>query len=197
MIVLMIILKSFAILGVNIGLGYLISYCLHFYLFYPYQVKILKNYQLPFSPGLLFRKKEKLITFLHLKIREYLDFSRRQVYEINFLTEFETKIFNEVYPYIKKIVDWEWLPLALSKHVDLILTQLTKLLLNQLTRKLLPFLIKEYEIKKKIDLLDLKLDIYKLKKYFEEHFYRFFLYFNLFFFVIVGFINLFLFWILC
>jgi len=194
--VFIVILKGLIVFGINVGFGYLISYCFHFFLFYPRKIYIFNRYPLKFTPGLLFRKKKQLINYLKRIVAEYYDYVRRDYFDSNFLTEYENKIYNEVFPHVKSFVDREWIPSFISKKLNHLLSELVWMIIYQLSRTILPRILREVEIEKKIDILDVKMDIFKLREYFEEYVYKYFLYFNLAFFAVVGIMNMIVFWIL-
>ena len=190
------IFKGLVILGVNISFGYLISYCLHFYLFYPRDVYFFNKYHFYFSPGLIFRKKKKLISYMHSKVAEYLTCVKEDYFHKNFLTEYEEMFYKEAYDYLKRSLDLDWLPKLIKEKLEYLLSHLVWTVILKLTRTIIPELIQEYNIDQKIDKLDMILDVYKLRTLFEEHFYRYMLYFNLFFFSVVGVLNMIMFFLL-
>ncbi len=194
--IIMFIIKALFVLVINIGLGYILSYCFHAFFFYPKKLYFLGKYPVSFTPGLLHRKKKQLIDYLNKKLNEYFDYVKKDYFDINFLTEFENKIFNDCYPHIHKFLNKDWLPGFLKTRLEYLISDLLWLIIYKLTRKIIPKLLKDYQAEKQILLLDIKLDIYKLKQLFEEHVFKYFLYFNLVFFTIIGIINMFLFVIL-
>ena len=194
--ILITILKGIIVLGINIGFGYVISLCFHFYFFYPRKIVLFNTYELKFTPGLVFRKKKQLINLLHKTLNDYFDFAKRDYSHPNFLTEYENKLYEEVFPYIKDFISKEWMPAFISSKIESILSDLTWFLIYKLSRTIIPRLLKELEVEKKIDILDAKLDVYRLRDYFDEYFYKYYLYFNLAFFAVVGILNMIVFWIL-
>lgn len=190
------ILKGLVVLGVNIGFGYLITYSFHFFLFYPRKICLFGKYPLKFTPGLLFRKKKQLIDYLKKIMADYYDYVSRDYFDKNLLTEYENKIYNEIFPHIKKFVTKEWLPSFISDRINNLLSDLTWMIIYQLSRNILPQILREVQVERKIDILDMKMDIFKVREYFEEYVYKYLLYFNLTFFAVVGVINMIVFWIL-
>ena len=193
---LLIILKGVIVLGVNIGFGYILSECIHFYLFHPRKIVVCNKIDLRFTPGLVFRKKRQFINYLHKLLIDYFDYAKRDYFQVNFLTEYENKLYDELFPLITKYINKDWIPEFISKKLDSVLSDLTWMLIYKLSRTLIPRLLKDLQVEKKIDLLDTKLDVYKLRDYFDEYFYKYFLQFNLAFFAFVGVMNMVVFWIL-
>ena len=194
--ILCIIFKGLIILSVNIGFGYIISRCFYLYLFYPRDIYFFGKYHFYFSPGLVFRKKNQLISYLHTKLEEYLDYAKKDYFHKNFLTEYEDRFYREVFNYLKRMIDIDWLPKMIKAKVKSLLSNIIWTLIYKITRTIIPKLLKDLRADQRIDELDLIIDVYKLRALFEEHFYRFMLSFNLFFFGIVGIINMIMFWIL-
>ena len=190
------ILKGIIVLGINIGFGYLISLCFHFYFFYPRKIYLFNKFDVHFTPGLAFRKKKQLINFLHKSLNDYIDYSKRDYTQTNFLTEYENKLYNEVFPYIKDFIIKEWVPDFISSKICSVISDLTWMIIYKISRTIIPRLLKEFEVEKKIDILDAKLDVYRLRDYFDEYVYKYYLNFNLIFFAIVGVMNMIVFWIL-
>ncbi|MDD4156115.1 MAG: hypothetical protein WC234_01990 [Endomicrobiaceae bacterium] len=191
--VLFFIIKALIILTVNIGLGYLLSYCFNAFFFFPKKLYFLGKYQVPFTPGLLHRKKKLLITYLSGKLYEYNQYVHSEYFEKNFLTDFENKIFDEIYPYVKNFMSRNWMPDFLKTKIEYLMADLVWMLIYKLTRTIIPKLLRDHQAEKQILLLDLKLDIYKLKELFDEYVYKYLLYFNLAFFTVIGIINTILF----
>ena len=191
-----IFLKCIIILCLNILLGWFIAYSLHFYLFYPRKIFFFNKYRFYFSPGLIYRKKEKLITYLHDKVNEYYQYVNQDYIEINFLTNFENKMYDEIFSFIKKYLKREWIPEFIRSKVMEMISWLLWMGIRYLTRTFIPRYILEHKLHQKIDILDIKLDVNKLKKYYEEYIYKNYLYFNLVFFTVIGLINMVLFIIL-
>jgi hypothetical protein len=189
------ILKALIILCVNIGFGFLISYCFHFYLFHPRKVYIGK-YHLPLTPGLTYRKKQKLLDYLKNLIDDYFRFARQDPRVRNFLSDYEHKIYHEVFPLIYDFCDRDWIPEFFEDKVRELASQGTWFIIRKFSRSILPKMLDEWQIYTKLDLLDLKLDIKMLEDYFDEYFYKWFKLFNMVFLGIVGILNMVMFLIL-
>ena len=193
---LIIFIKCLVIVLINISLGWLISYLWHFYLFYPRKIFLFGKYPFFYSPGLLYRGKQKLIKYLHQKLNEYLEYAKSDYGNVNFLTEFEKNAYNEIFPYIKKFINIDWLPSFLTNRINEVLSSILWIVIRHLTRGVIPRIFIELQVECKIDLLDIKLDINMLKKMFEQHIYKYFMWFNMCFLGLVGLINMIVFLIL-
>lgn len=194
--ILIFVLKATLVLAINIGFGYLISYCFHAFFFYPKKVYIFAKYPLAFTPGLLHRKKKQLLDYINTKLEEYYTYVNNDYFEKNFLTDFENKIHDEVYPYILKFLEKDWMPAFVKEKLEHILSDILWMIIYKLTRTVFPKILHDIKIDRKIELLDIKLDIYKLRELFEKHIYKYLLYFNLAFFTVIGLLNMLLFIIL-
>ena len=184
------------ILIVNISVGLILCSTLKFYLFYPRKIFLFGKYGLSCTPGLLFRYKNTLISYLHIKLKEYRNSLLQEYRNINFLTDLEKKIYHELYPYLQKFLHNTWIPDFIRYRANIMLSNLFWMLIRFITRNIIPRLLVEYQIEYKIDLLDLKLDIYELKNLFIKHVYNYLLIFNICFFFIIGIINMVLYLIL-
>ncbi|MCL2063620.1 MAG: hypothetical protein FWG98_04525 [Candidatus Cloacimonetes bacterium] len=194
--ILIIIIKCLIIVAINISLGWLISYSWHFYLFYPRKIYLWGKHHFYFSPGLFYRKKKDFIKYLHKKIKEYFEYAKKDFRNVNFLTSFEKNTYNEIFAFIKKNLNNEWLPKSVKHNINQAISCILWVLIRHITRSVIPRLMIELQIDYKIDLLDLKLDINILRKVFLEHIYKYFYWFNLIFFTFVGILNMIIFLIL-
>ena len=193
---LFIFLKCLIILGVNIGFGWFISYVFQFYLFHPRKIYLFGKFPFYFSPGLLYRGKAKLINYLHQILIDYFEYVKEGYNHINFLTDFEKKMYKDIFPFLKKYLDMDWMPDLLKNKLNVVLSTILWMVIRHLTRSVFPRILIEINMECKIDLLDLKLDVNKLKFLFDKYFYNLLLAINLSVFAIAGMCNVLLFFIL-
>ena len=194
--VLIVILKCLIILSVNIGFGMMICACLRFYLFHHKKEVIFKKYHISFTPGLLYRKKKQFILYLKKLINNYYEYIKKDYTATNFLTEYERKIYHAIYPIVIKYIDKDWLPDFVREKMYDIISKMTWFIVRMFARNILPQMLAEWKIYTKIDHLDVKIDIYEIKHYFDKYLYHYLLKFSLTFFTIVGLINMAMFLIL-
>ena len=190
------ILKCLIIFISNVIFGWLLGKILFFYLFYPRKVYIFPKKSLIFTPGLFFRYKEKLISFLHRILKEYIECTNMDYRSVNFLTDFEKKIFKEVYPFMQKLFRKSLMPEFFRYRINGVLTNILWKLIRYLSRNLLPRLILQLQVEHKIDILDLKLDIYQVRRLFRDNILNYIQLFNICLFSIVGLLNILLFIVL-
>jgi len=88
------------------------------------------------------------------------------------------------------------MPNIIKKNIERQVSQLTWFFIYKFSRTIIPNMIKDLNINQKIDKIDLIVDVYKLRKIFEEHFFYFILNFNILFFTLVGIVNVLLFFLL-
>jgi len=186
----MILFKGLCVLFFNVGIGWLLSYSLHFYLFSPKKIYFFGKYPLPFSDGLFYRAKKRLISYLQNKLTEYIHLVKKDFRDVNFLTDFEKKIYRELSIFAKKFLNNDWLPEIFRNKLYKLISSLLWMFVRHLTRSVAPRIIIELQIEQKIDILDIKLDIFRLKKLFETYVYKYILLFNLVLFTIVGLCNM-------
>jgi len=190
MATLLFLVKSFIVLGVNIAFGYIVSICVHNYFFYYRKVILFGKYPIPFTPGLVYRKKEQLMQYLRTLIDNYFDYVQRDFRQRNTLTDYEYKVYRELFPIIKDFFERDWLPEFLEQRLHDFLSRVLWLVIRKFSRSILPTILTEWGIYTKLDLLELHLDVEKLKEIFYEHFYKYYFWFNIFFFAIVGILNM-------
>ena len=190
------LLKAILVLGINIGFGYIISICFHFYFFYPRKIVWFNRYHLWCTPGFTYRRKAQLIEYLKQLIDDYFDMVKQDFRFYNQLTKYETRVYKEIYPYIVDFCDRDWIPQILEDKINELISNGLWFAIRKFSRSILPSLLNDWQIYTKLDLLDLKLDIKKLEDLFNLHFYRYFRLFNICFFAIVGILNMILFLIL-
>jgi hypothetical protein len=190
------ICKSLLVLIVNIGFGYAISYAFYFLFFYPRNIYFFAKYHFYFSPGIVYKKKEQLLKYLNKWVVDYFECVKQDYRIKNFLTEYENKIFDEIYPFITDFIQNEWIPEFLENKINCTIAKIIKKGIRIFSRDILPQFLEEWGIFTKLDILDLKLDIKKLENLVNKYVYQYFLKFNLFFFTIIGLMNMLLFMIL-
>ena len=193
---LIIFIKCLIIIIVNIGLGWLISYSWHFFLFYPKKIYLLGKYHFYFSPGILYKGKSKFINYLHQKLKEYFEYAEKGVNHANFLTKFEKDAYREIYAFLKEYLEQPWMSDSIKAWVKDTSSKILWIAIRHITRSVFPRILLELKIEHKIDILDMKLDIEIAKKLFEEHIYKYFKWFNLLLFSVVGLVNMVLFLVL-
>ena len=190
------ILKALLVLLVNTGFGYLISTCFHFFFFNPRKIVLFKRYHLPLTPGLVYRKKKHLMDYLHKLVNDYFEYANRDYREKNILSEYENRVFIELFPLVCNFFERGWIPEFLQGYLHEFIQKTLWTAIRKFSRTILPRFLCDWHIYTKLDLLDLKLDVKFIESYFNEYFYKYFLYFNIFFLSIVGVLNMVMFLIL-
>jgi len=196
MTVLLFIVKSLIILGVNIAFGYIICIFFHGFFFYHRKVILFGKYPVPFTPGLVYRKKEQLIHYLYSLIDNYFEYVKRDYRERNTLNEYEHRVYHELFPIITDFCERDWIPGFLEDKLHDFLSRMLWAIIRKFSRSILPTLLREWDIYTKLDIVDLKLDVSKIRQIFDDYFYQYFMWFNIVFFAIVGVLNMVMFMIL-
>jgi len=196
MSILLLLVKSLIVLGVNVAFGYIICICFHAFFFYHRRVVLFGKYPLPLTPGLVYRKKDQLIHYLYQLINNYFDYVKRDFRDRNTLTHYEHIVYHELFPIISDFCERDWIPSFLEQKFHDILSRTLWVVIRKFSRSILPSLLEDWDIYTKVDLLDLKLDVSKIRQLFDDYIYVYFKWFSLIFFAIVGILNMVMFMIL-
>ncbi|HPY95700.1 MAG TPA: hypothetical protein PL063_00650 [Candidatus Cloacimonadota bacterium] len=182
------LLKFIIILLANIGIGYLITSAFHCYFFCEKQ-KYLFGYKIPFTPGLIIRKKKWLIKKLTELVEQYLDYAIDEDDRNNYLARFEDKLFETMHDSINQFFSNKKIPGFMKNLLANWSEKLAKTLVKKIAREFIPFLIFNMDIKGKIDSLNEKIDISIIRSYFKEYVYKYVLYFSYACFGLLGIYN--------
>lgn len=182
------LLKFIIILGVNIGFGLLLSSLIYSF-FFCSRTKYFFGYKIPFTPGLLYRKKKWLINKLNKLVNDYIRYASDENLQNNYLAVFERKMQKNIHESLKEFFKGKMLPAFMKNKLVSWLQSLSQLIVRKITRELIPYIIFTADISGKIDLLEDKLNIDMLKTYFNEYVYKYILYFIYIFFGLIGICN--------
>ena len=182
------LLKFVLIILANVGLGYLLCSLIYGFFFCAKPIYFF-NFKIPFTPGLLYRKKKWLIKKLTKLVDDYLDYAINENKRNNYLAQFEDKLFKTFHSSIKQFFSEKPLPKFIKNKLAEWSEKIAVTLVKKISRELIPYIIISLGIKDKIDLLSEKLDIDLLKKYFNEYVYKYVLWFTYAFFGLIGIYN--------
>jgi len=188
MIFLIGLIKFIVIVAVNIGLGLGLSGLIYNF-FFCSKTKYIFGRKIPFTPGLIYRKKKWLIKKLNGIINDYIKYASDENLHNNYLASFERKIQKNIHNGLKEFFTKKLIPEFVRKKLVNWSDSLSVFLVKKITRELVPYIIFSADISGKIELLNQKLDIDLLKKYFDEYVYKYVRYFIYAFFGLIGFVN--------
>lgn len=181
----MVVLTSLIFIAYNMFCGFLIAFLLKAFFFYPAHKKVLFGKRVPFTPALVYRKKQKLIRWLESMIKDYLR-DAASTDDKTRIAEWEKRAFDKTWEKFHKIEDIKLLPHSWKENIrygiSLFVFEITK----QFLRSFVPFLMERYKLIKYVDLLDKALDLDVIKEYYNRYVYRIMLYVLLTFNFLVG-----------
>ena len=185
----MVFLKSLVFILINVLCGYLFVYTIKFILFYPRTKKYIFNKKIPFTPGLIPRKKDWLINKVETLLRDYLRDCKINT-EKSRVTRWENKVFKKAWnkcEYVEKI---KYLPGFIKEKLHYICSLLAYEFAKQFLRDFVPYLMERYNIKQYINLADKKIDIDTIRDFYNKYIYKYSLYIVLTFFGLMGLLNM-------
>lgn len=186
------LLKCLIFLGINIGFGLLFLYLFKWFFFLSKPVYIFGK-KMPLTPGLLHRKKKWLINKLYQIIKEYLQFAMDEMDRYNYLARFEDKLNKQYQDFVSPLLDNVPLPRFLKTKFEKWIFSFGKMLIRKLLRSFIPWIIEQADLQGKVQLLDDKLDIFMIERYFNEYVFKYLRYFTIAFWGLTGLLNVFIF----
>ena len=190
----MVFLKALIFIIFNLISGYLIVFTGKAILFLPRKPKFWRGKQIIFTPGLLYRKKDWLITKINTIIADYIRDTKSESSE-NKVSEWEEKAFHKAWDKFNFIEKPKLIPHALKEQIHFYCSAFVYELVKQFLRSFIPYLMEEFKLDHYVDLLNQKLDVDIIYDYFHKYIYKYLLYFSLAFFFLVGFGNMILYFI--
>jgi hypothetical protein len=192
---LIIFLKGLLFIICNMGVAFVLVYTVKLILFKPKPFKFFGK-EIPITQGYIVRKRNWLLNKLRYLLNDYLNQAGDEAYPDGYLKEWEKNIYDAVNEKIYGMEEISFLPKSWRDKLSNLAAKAVLGLVKQFLRKFVPFLITTYNLHSYIDLIDRKLDIDILIRYFNKYFYRPVLYFFLAISFLIGVGNMILFWIL-
>lgn len=166
------IIKAISFIVVNMAITYLVVWILKSFLLYPRELVIF-NLKIPFTPGLLYRKKDWLINKLHKLLSDYLIFASTFSGEHNYIVNIEKQVYSHVWESLSGIENLHILPFSLKHKLRRALSTIPQKITQLVLRSLIPFLIDKLQIKGYIDQIDAKIDMNIINEYFNKYIYKY------------------------
>ncbi len=145
--------------------------------------------KVPFTPGFIFRQKENLSQKLHDLLESLLIECKNFDYESN-ISRLERKTYNQVLDKFLSLKKVRCLPHFFLDRISLLSAQISFEVFRQFVRSFVPFLIEEYKVESYIDLLDQKIDVYIIRKYYLRYVHRYMVIVSACFFFLMGLFNM-------
>ncbi len=186
------LIKCLLFLAINIGVG--LSFCYLFkWFFFLSKPLYLFGKHIPFTPGLLHRKKKWLINKLFQIIKDYLQYAMDEANRHNYLARLEDNLNNQYQEFTSPFLLNTPLPHFIKAKFEKWIQSFGKMLIKKLLRSFVPWVINQADIKGKIELLNEKLDIFMIERYFNEYVFKYILYFTIAFYGLTGLLNIIIF----
>ncbi len=185
----MVALKALLFFVLNIGLGYLLVLTMKIILFYPDRKLYWGKQQIPLTPALIYRLKERLIQKLYSLLHAFLHDCQNMDYDSN-ITKIEQDIYLKIWDRMEFLKEYRFLPRFVKNSIQNLVSQIAFELSRYFIRTFIPYLIERYNIESYLELLEEKADISILKGYYNSYIHRFLLYFSLGFFFFTGVFNM-------
>ncbi len=189
------LLKSIIILILNTSIGILFVIVFRAFFFFPRKSLFWRGKQIPYTPGLLYRKKDWLIEKISSELHKYL----QSAFDLN---DTKSKIYQWQEEAYKKSWDkfaflekYKYIPYFISSNLRHLFSQFTYEFVKQFFRSFVPFLIEKYRAESYIDLLSEKLDIDIIYEYYNKYIFKYMMIFVGGWFFLTGLLNMIFFWI--
>ncbi|MFA5498997.1 MAG: hypothetical protein WC327_05565 [Candidatus Cloacimonadia bacterium] len=140
------------------------------------------------TPALLYRWKGWLIDKLRKMLYEFLRDCEDKELDSR-VKRLEERVYKKIWEKMDVVNRARYLPKFIARYVQAIIAQIVYEFVSYFIRTFIPYLIEEYRIERYIDLLEIKLDVGIVEKYYDRYVHRFLCYFSLFIFIFIGFYN--------
>ena len=191
----MVFLKSLLFIVWNIAIPFLMVFSVKAILFIPKTEKRMFGKKIPFTPGLLYRKKKWLIDKIRKESDDYL-LAADSDDENTKIARWEKKAYKKAWDKLHKVENIIWLPAKVKQNLRAFFASFIYYFVRQFLRSFVPFLMRKYNTDKYIDLLDKKLDMGVVTEYFNKYVYKYLLLFFCGIAFLISIWNMILFWII-
>lgn len=172
----MVYLKPVFIILWNMLPGFLVTYLIKQALFFPEREKRFANgRKIPFTPGLAYKAKNRLISKLERLVQDYLNDVRNSK-EASRLSRWEDEVFKKAWDKCEFIEKIRLLPHKWKESIRFFLASVVYQLVKQFLRSFVPYLMEHYEVGKYIEMINKKIDMDIIRSYFEKYIYRYLMY---------------------
>lgn len=189
----MIFLKSLIFIVWNIALGFAVLASVKWFLFNSKALFVFGK-KLPFTPGLLVRKRDWVFNKARDILHDYLEQAENE--KNGYLVKWEKAIFEAVWEKTAFIEEWKYIPRGIKQKLHTTLSTATRDIARNILRKTVPRMIEQYRLELQIEKIDFKLSIEFFYTYFQKYIYKPLWYAFLAVNTLIGILNMILFLIL-
>ncbi|OQX71764.1 MAG: hypothetical protein B6D62_01475 [Candidatus Cloacimonas sp. 4484_275] len=184
----MVLLKAFLFLVANLFIGFLLVFLIKAFLFYPSKELYFFGKKVPFTPALLYRKKDWLINKITSMLKDYLrDCDKTD--EQTKISEWEMLAYEKAWEKFSGIESIKIMPAFLRNKIRQMMSVIIYEIVKQFFRSFVPYLIARYNIENYIDLLSKKLDVDTLFIFFNKYIFKYMFMISLASFFLIGIYN--------
>jgi hypothetical protein len=169
----MVFLKGLMLLAINIMTGWFFAWTIKALLFLPRRRKFIGGKPVPFTPGFLFRKKQWLFAKVYGWYDGFVRMAADHDNPLSFIRDWEDQAYRKAWDGLEAVERIPGLPRGMRDSLRKMLARLVLEIVSRFLRDFVPYLLSRYQIRNKIELLDMKLDMDTVFDYFNRRIYRF------------------------
>ena len=170
--------------------GFIIVWAIRLILFNPkYEHHFSGGKKVPLTPGLAYRQKIWIIKKLTRLLEDYVNDTYNQD-EDSRISRWEQNIYHKVWSKLEFISDFKYLPKTIKEKIRYFCAFIVYEITKQFLRSFVPYLMDHFAIRKYIVLLDQKLDVDILKKYYIKYVFKYMMLITLAIALIIGIWNI-------
>ena len=190
----MIFIKGLIFLIANMLIAYLLVFSAKAILFYPKRKKYWGSKQIPFTPGLMYRKQKWLINKLHSLLEDYLKDCK--IYsDDSRISKWESNVYDKAWQKFDFFEKPRFIPASIKKIMHYYSSLFVMEFVRQFLRNFVPYLMDRYNINKYVDLVDKKLNVDMILDFFNKKIYKYLLMFFVGIALLIGIFNMIIFFI--
>jgi len=175
----LIALKALLILLANMGIGCFWAWIVMAFLFLPKKQKRLFGKPVPFTPGLLRRKKIWLVNRAYRYLDDYLNAAMNDADTQSVVARWEQKARAWMEQKLDGLQTTRRLPAAVGRAVGKVLADVVEEIARQLLRDFVPYLVEHYRVRHYIDLADKLVDVEVIYRFANRYVFKYIYFFML------------------
>ncbi|MDO9577390.1 MAG: hypothetical protein Q7J16_05855 [Candidatus Cloacimonadales bacterium] len=169
----MVFLKSILILLWNMLPGFLIVFSIKQLLFFPREEKHFSNgKKIPLTPGFAYKFKNWIMHKIKRLLQDYINDSKN-FSEKSRISIWEETFFQNVWDKFEFFENIKYIPHSWKENIRYFFSMVFYEIAKQFLRKFVPYLMDYFEVDKYVELLDKKIDIDLVKKFYCAYIYKY------------------------